>query len=160
MNGAPMNERNDMLAVMVDAASEGRLDEAATIRSRIKDLSPLEELLGRTMRAVTRNGDKELVFEAVTGERWLMWNWLMWHYQECCERVEIDDIVGDLTDLVGVPILMAEESTNSDSPRDSADASFTWTFYKFATAKGYVTIRWDGASNGYYSVRASFVRIS
>jgi len=43
---------------------------------------------------------------------------------------------------------MAEEVTEAGS--NDWD-TYTWTFYKFATAKGYVTIRWYGTSNGYYS---------
>lgn len=79
--------------------------------------------------------------------------YLFFHFQECCESVEIDDICGELSDLAGVPLLKTEEVCNEseDKPRDKYDDSFTWTFYKFATTKGYVDIRWYGTSNGYYS---------
>ena len=91
----------------------------------------------------------------------------MFHKEDCCESVNIEDIIGDLYDLVGSPILMAEEATNStDNPKrepgpynDYESYSFTWTFYKFRTLKGDVTIRWYGSSSGYYSERVNFARV-
>lgn len=71
----------------------------------------------------------------------------MYHDQDCCEIVLIEDICGDIKCLIGTPILIAREATNSSSddvnhgPLNKFDESFTWTFYTIATTRGYVTYK-------------------
>ena len=112
----------------------------------------VEELLGKTLAKIAQNGDDELYFTTTDGT-----TYKMFHFQDCCESVYIEDIIGDLDDLVGSPLLMAEEVT--EAGEDEYYESSTWTFYKFATLKGYVTIRWFGESNGYYSESVDFVKV-
>lgn len=82
---------------------------------------------------------------------------IMNHHDDCCEDVHIESIVGDLSALVNTPILVAEKVQSDQNPRVDPELpnyipdSFTWTFFKFTTLKGYVDIRWWGESNGYYS---------
>lgn len=131
----------------------------------------ISELVGKTLVSLdVINGD-QLVFTCESGEKYRLH-----HPQDCCESVGIDDICGDLGDLVGSPILTAEEVTNGEFVSDFENSfkikdeyetmrnesgdlkpeSCTWTFYKFATLKGYVDVRWYGESNGYYSESVSF----
>ncbi len=112
-------------------------------------------LLYSVMRSVTRSerdGNEGIRFERMDGRVF----WLV-HEQDCCESVNIESIVGDLSDLEGEPILLAEESTREATKAEAADSG-TWTFYKFATRKGYVDIRFFGESNGYYSERVDFIQ--
>ena len=88
----------------------------------------------------------------------------MYHDQEYNEDVYIEDICGDINNLLNAPIILAEEVTNSDDPPTdngdgTIDRSYTWTFYKLATIKGYVTIRWYGTSNGHYSEVVDFIKL-
>jgi hypothetical protein len=109
----------------------------------------MAQMLGKTFVQVSGSVDSdEMLFETAQGERFLFA-----HMQDCCETVRINDIVGDLQDLVGEPMLLAEE-VQGETPVDFDEGdheSVTWTFYKFATRKGYVDVRWLGESNGYYS---------
>jgi hypothetical protein len=73
------------------------------------------------------------------------------HVQNCCENVEIVDIVGDLSDLEHTELIVAEVIS---SRRRDGGSSITWQFYKFSTSKGDVTIQFRGTSNGYYNEEA------
>lgn len=120
-------------------------------------------LEGKTLAAVKGSkGSEEIVFTTVDGEVYQLW-----HEQDCCESVTVDDICGDWDEILGSPILKATESTNAPKgfvdpyePKegDYGRESFTWTFYRITTMKGQVVIRWYGRSNGYYSERVSFCK--
>lgn len=119
-----------------------------------------EYLLGKTLKSagVITDDDNDQFIKFVTTEDE---TFLMYHEQDCCESVSIESIEGELSCLVGNPILLAEEVTKSGKidPDDYWNDSQTWTFYKLATIKGYVDIRWYGSSNGYYSESVSFVKL-
>ena len=106
----------------------------------------IENMVGKVFTSV-RNEGTELVFQNATE------SFVFFHQQDCCENVSIEDVCGDLEDLVGEPLLLAEE-VSGETPVDFNERDYesvTWTFYKFATRKGYVDVRWLGESNGYYS---------
>ena len=110
-------------------------------------------LKGKILKDIKIEGNENIFFIDEDGIEYKMF-----HDYDCCENVDIEDICGDITNLIGSEIIMAEEVINRDlSPLNEFDESYTWTFYKFATVKGYVTIRWYGESNGYYSERVDFV---
>jgi hypothetical protein len=103
-----------------------------------------DELLGKTCIKITANDDAVTFDCGDTG-------YSLFHDQSCCESVTLEDVCGSWDEIIGSPILLAEEVTNTDDPpRSEHDECYLWTFYKLATIKGYVTMRWYGESNGYY----------
>ena len=105
-------------------------------------------------------GSEEITFKFEGGS-----TLALYHSQDCCESVGVEEVIGDIADLIGSPLLLAEVVSHDnetpegcEGPKGYSDDSYTWTFYKFATVKGHVTLRWFGTSNGYYSeeVCASF----
>jgi hypothetical protein len=110
-------------------------------------VTSLEDLVGRVLYRVEQIHNDELRFY-LTEDHYVR----MYHDQDCCESVAIEDIAGDLDDLVGTPLLLAEEVSGDDpAPSEEYYDSYTWTYYRFRTIKGSVDIRWYGTSNGYYS---------
>lgn len=115
-----------------------------------------EDLKGKTLIECYRgnsNDEDYIIFKVSENEIYKMF-----HEQDCCESVTIEDICGELEWLVGSPIILAEERSNPKAKQDEDDYcdSETWTFYEISTFKGAVTIRWYGVSNGYYSERVDF----
>lgn len=77
-----------------------------------------------------------------------------YHAQDCCESVEIEDVNGDWSDLIGNPLLVVDERVSHDE-HDGYESD-TWTFYTFRGIGGSVDVRWHGSSNGYYSESVDF----
>lgn len=114
----------------------------------------LKDLIGKTMVSVENYKNEEIIFTTDEGKKYKLY-----HESDCCESVTVEDIIGALNDLVGFPIIEAEEVVSDKNPEGITkedQGRFTWTFYKFATERGFVTIRWYGESNGYYSENVEF----
>lgn len=115
-------------------------------------------LKGKVLVAVERYSYSVdyLIFKTLDGGIYIMT-----HSRECSEDVYIDDICGDFADLLNEEILVAEERISEVSEEDRrTDDSCTWTFYHLATLSGDVTIKWFGASNGFYSERAELYKVN
>lgn len=128
-------------------------------------MEQFSDLLGKTIIAIKVNKTNEADYiDIVTKDGDI---YQLYHIQDCCEGVSIEDISGDLDDLLYEPLIVAEEVISYVDPDDfeiSQESrryrdSFTWTFYRLATTKGYVTIRWYGEPNGYYSESVSFCKV-
>lgn len=126
-----------------------------------------EALKGQTLISVAVTPSKDEVLFATRDGR----KFHMYHQSDCCETVTLEEIIGDLHDLIGEPLLQVEKVTYDDSDSSNpivvhllskikSPESVTWTFYKLATIKGSVTLRWVGESNGYYSEEVTFEELT
>lgn len=115
-------------------------------------MNVLEQLMGKTIVEVKgERFDEAFMVKTDCG---LVFTF--YHEQDCCESVYLEDVIGDIDDLLG-EVILAEECSNQADPVDveiHAD-SWTWTFYRLATVKGLVVLRFFGESNGYYSESVS-----
>ena len=88
---------------------------------------------------------EEIIFICASGKQVKMY-----HEQDCCESVSLEDFNGDVNDLRGATVISAEERVECPNNEDNY-ASATYTFYDIQTDKGSLWLRWYGTSNGYYS---------
>jgi hypothetical protein len=110
----------------------------------------IADLKGLTLRRITGLHDEgsEVIFYATCVN-----NFMMSHDQECCEEVYIESVVGTVADLLGEPLLVAEQVSSDGHNEDWGQ----WTFYRLATRKGFVVIRWLG-KRSYYSTDVTIRR--
>lgn len=118
-----------------------------------------ESLKGLTITSIenAKKDSDNILFKEQSGR-----NFRMKYYDDCCASCSVEEIHGDINDLIGTPILLAEVVENHENPEGVTKEyqdSFTWVFYKLSTIKGSVTLRWYGESNGYYSETATFEEI-
>ncbi len=109
----------------------------------------ISELQGLRLEAFHKV-DNDLILITASGRKFRMC-----HNQDCCERVVVEDIQGDIQRAVGELIIDATENTNSENVKEG-DESATWTYYTIRTQSETIVIRWYGSSNGYYYETADF----
>lgn len=109
------------------------------------EIQQLEFLIGK--KAIAVKQDQEILALALNDGTFVRF----YHNQDCCESVTIDDVDGEIDDLLGTFHEAEMVSYTPDHNENEYDESETWTFYKLSTEKGFVSIRWVGSSNGYYS---------
>ncbi|VVB50924.1 Uncharacterised protein [uncultured archaeon] len=118
------------------------------------------ELIGKTLTAVIYDEDR-VIFQVSENEAYVLY-----HDQDCCEMVRLEDVNGEWDDLIGSPIVRAEENSKKDvdsfkePPKNEDAEEEEWTFYRIGTKKGTVVLRWYGTSNGYYSTAVNFERVN
>ena len=136
------------------------MNKIKPIKQITKFADLLEEIVDYIDKINGVDGD-ELIFTLRNGRKFKLF-----HEQACCERVYIEDIDGNIYDLIGNTLIQCEEVSSYKEDIDKAselyvpdEDSYKWTFYKMATIRGHVTIRWYGSSNGYYSESVDFKEI-
>lgn len=81
---------------------------------------------------------------------------VMYHYFDCSESVYLEDYDG-IYNLIGKEIIEFKEVY--DERENDDDGILAYTFYHIDTLDDSVCIRWNGTSNGCYSVGVSIVEI-
>lgn len=92
----------------------------------------------------------------------------VYHSQDCCENVWLENVEGDFKELVGKVLIDVSEEVDPDGDqvfaahdeaREYPAESKTNTRISFVVDGATVITRWIGESNGYYSEGVTFAEI-
>lgn len=113
----------------------------------------LQELIGRTFyRVQYEKPEERIIFKSDYK------SYALKHDQLCCSSAWVEDITGDLSDLEGSPVILAEKRMDITLNEDK-DGYIYWVFYEIATNKGSVTIRFCAPDN-YYSISVDLFEVT
>ena len=104
------------------------------------------ELTGKTLVKIETTDYERIIFVDDTDTAYASC-----HQQDCCESVSVQEVIGNLDDVLNSPILEASETFDTTEKPPEHPDSWTRTYQRLRTAKGEVTFHWLGESNGYYS---------
>ena len=78
------------------------------------ELADFKELKNKTFESIEglKTGSEQIEFNCTDGSKFKLT-----YYQDCCANCSIEDINGNVKDLIGNPILLAEE-VHSGEPQD------------------------------------------
>jgi len=104
-------------------------------------------MIGKTLESIENGtaGSERIVFNFTDGTACESY-----HSIDCCESVSVDRVDGDIANIIGQPIVEADENIDSENKPSEWCESWTWTRQRIRTASGEVTFVWLGESNGYY----------
>lgn len=109
-----------------------------------------KDLIGETLEYVDQDPElNEILLTTKSGRRIMIY-----HEQNCCERVRIVDTAGNWHDLIGKVIVEVDELVEDKSYSlgdEPDDVSATQTILTFRVDDATIISRWIGESNGYYS---------
>lgn len=114
-------------------------------------VTQIPDLLGQTVTSIDgcEVGSEQLILKLSSGNQVRFF-----HEQDCCEHVRVAEVHGEPSTLIGRQIAIAEVTSHQEH---FEEGSQTWTFYRFATVAGTVTVRWLGESPGFYSEEVDMV---
>ena len=112
-----------------------------------------KDLIGETLEYVDQDPElNEILLTTKSGRRIMIY-----HEQDCCERVRIVDTTGNWHDLIGKVIVEADKLSYRLS--DWAESA-TQTILTFRVDDATIISRWIGESNGYYSERVDIKELT
>ena len=105
------------------------------------------DLVGEVLDSVDIDrGENQILLTTRSGRRFMVY-----HEQDCCEKVQIVGQDGNFDNLIGKPLIEARDFAVDTGESESDYDSQTTTTLVFRVDDQTVISRWIGDSNGYYS---------